>query len=135
MLGENDAAGADAAAGAENEHAIARLDGAVGDQHAVRGAVRDWQRGRRLETHAGRHGDELVGGDEAILRHPAVEHFPHQAFRLVERIDKDALAGGPASHARPDLGDLTRHVEAEHDRQRHLDSRHAAHREDVVIVE
>src|SRR5262249_29683234 len=30
MLGENDAAGTDAAARAENEHAIARFDGAVG---------------------------------------------------------------------------------------------------------
>src|SRR5712691_12937779 len=35
MLGENDRAGADAAAGAENEHAIALLHRVVGDQHAV----------------------------------------------------------------------------------------------------
>src|SRR5262249_60033078 len=32
VLGEDDTAGADAAAGAENEHALARLDGGVGDQ-------------------------------------------------------------------------------------------------------
>ena len=135
MLGQNDAAGTNAATGAENEHAIARLDGAVGDEHAVRGSVGDRQRGRRLETHAGRHGDELVGGDAAIFRHAAVEHLAHEAFRLVERVDEHAVAHVPAADAISDLGDLARHVETDHDRQRHFDAWHAAHREYVVIVE
>ena len=38
-LGENDAAGADAAARSEDEHALALLHGLVGDQHPVRGAI------------------------------------------------------------------------------------------------
>ena len=107
----------------------------VGDQHAVRGAVGDRQRGGVLEAHGGRHGDELVGGDQAIFRHAAVEHFAHQAFLLVDRIDQHAVAGLPAGHAGADLGDLARHVEADDDRQRHLDARHAAHGEHVVVIE
>src|SRR5262249_25142014 len=45
------------------------------------------------------------------------------------------LADLPAGNAGSDLGDLARHVEADHYRQRHLDARHAAHREHVVVVE
>jgi hypothetical protein len=101
----------------------------------MRGAVGDRQRGSLLEADARGHGDELVGRDQAIFRHAAVEHLAHQAFGLVERVDQDTLADLPAGDAGSDLGDLARHVEADHHRQRHLDARHAAHREHVVIVE
>src|SRR6516162_3425275 len=49
MLGENDASGAHPTACAEDQHAVAALDRVVGDQHAVRGAIGDRQRGRFLE--------------------------------------------------------------------------------------
>ncbi len=116
-------------------HAVALLDGLVGDQHAVRGAVGDRQRSRVLEAHAVRHRDKLVGGDQAVFRHAAVEHLAHQAFLLVERIDQHAVAGLPLRHARADLGDLAGHVEADDHRQRHLDAGHAFDGEHVVVVE
>ena len=135
-LGEDDAAGADAAGRAEDEHLVALLDRLVRDDHAVRGAVGDRQRRRLLEaSRLSGMRDELVGRDEAVFRHAAVEHLAHQALLLVERIDEHAVAGLPAGHARADLGDLARHVEADDDRQRHLDAGHAPHGEDVVIVE
>jgi hypothetical protein len=69
------------------------------------------------------------------LRHAAVQHLAHQAFLLVERVDQHAVADRPAGDTGTDLGDLARHVEADHHRQRHLDPGHAAHREHVVVVE
>jgi len=47
----------------------------------------------------------------------------------------DAVTDFPAGNAASDLGDLPRHVEADHDGERHLDPGHAVHREHVVIVE
>ena len=134
-LRQQHAAGADAARGAQHQHFVAGFHGAVRDQHAVRGAVGDRQRRGIFEADAGRHRHQLVGGDAAIFRHAAVEHLAHQAFLLVDRVDQHAVAGFPASHAGADLGDLARHVEPDDHRQRHLDARHAAHGEDVVIVE
>src|SRR5437867_3409376 len=133
--GEDHAACPDAAGGAEHDHALALLDGLVRDQHAVRGAVGDRQRRRLLEAHARRHRDELIGSDQAVFRHAAVEHLAHQAFLLVDRIAQHAVASLPTGNAGPDLGDLARHVEADDHRQRHLDAGHATHGEHVVIVE
>jgi hypothetical protein len=114
---------------------LAGFDGAMRDQHAVRGAVGDRQRRGVFEAHAVRHRHQLLGGDAAIFRHAAVEHFAHQAFLFVDRVDQHAVAGLPALDAGAHFGDLARHVEPDDHRQRHLDARHAAHGEHVVIVE
>ena len=135
MLGEDDAAGTDPAARPKDKHAVARLHRPMGDQHAMGGAIGDRQRSRVLEANARGHDDQLVGGDAAVLGHAAVEHLAHEPLPLVERIDQHAIADFPTAHAGPELRDFPRHVEADHHRQRHLDARHAAHGEHVVIVE
>jgi len=65
-----------------------------GDRVLILGAS-----GGVLETDAVRHGDQLVGGDQAIFGHAAVEHLAHQALFLVERIDQHAVARLPAGDA------------------------------------
>ena len=82
QLAEFYATGPHPARRAQNDDLVAGLDRVVGDEHPVRGAVGDGQRGGLLEAHAAGHGDELVGGDEAIFLHAAVEHFAHQALFL-----------------------------------------------------
>src|SRR5262249_14676506 len=128
-------AGTNAAGGAEHDHALTLLDGLVGDQHAVRGAVGNRQRSGLLETHARGHGDELIGGNEAVFRHAAIEHLAHQALLLVDRIDQHAVAGLRGGTATPAPGHSARHIEADDHRQRHLDAGHAAHGEHIVVVE
>ena len=134
-LGQDHAAGADPAGGAQHQHAVALFHGLVGHQHAVRGAVGHRQGGGVGEGHAGRHADQLVGGHQAIFGHAAIEHLAHQAFCLVERVDQHAVALVPAGYAGAHFDDLARHVEADHHRQRHLDARHALDSEYIVIVE
>ena len=101
----------------------------------MRGAVGDRQRGRLLEADRARHGDELIGVNAAIFRHAAVEHFAHQAFLLAHGIDQHAVALFPLRDPAALLDDFPRHVEADDDRQRHLDPGHAAHCEHVMIIE
>ena len=105
------------------------------DQHAVGGAVSHRQRGCGDQVDARGHAHQLVGPDAAELRHAAVEHLALQLEVPGERIDDRRIAGLPAGHPRPDLVHHARHVEPEHDGQRHLDARHALHGEQVVMVE
>jgi hypothetical protein len=107
----------------------------MGDQHAMGRAIGHRKRCRVLEGDVRRHGDQLVGSHQTILRHTAVEHFAHQSLFLVERIDQHAIAGLPRRRAAADLGDFTSDVEPDHHRQRDLDARHAAHGEHVMVVE
>ncbi len=77
---------------AQHQHAVAALHRVVRDEHAVRGAIGDRQRRRIGKGNRTRHGEKLVGIDETIFRHAAVEHLAHQPLALVERIDEDAVA-------------------------------------------
>ena len=135
LFGEQHAAGAYAAACAQHQYLVAFFDGVVGDNHAVCRAVGHRQRRGLLERHVVRHGDQLIGGDQAFFGEAAVHHFAHQALFLVQRIDQHAVTFFPASDSRADFKNFTGDIEANNHRKRHLDARHAAHGEHVVIVE
>src|SRR5438093_4246115 len=134
-LGKDHATGSDAAARTEHEHFVAGFDRLVRDQHAMRCTVGHRQCGCLLVSHSVRHPDQLVFGDKAFLREPAVHHLAHQPPLPVEWIDQHPLPGLPAIDAGPGLEDLASHVQSDDDGERHLDAGHAANRHDVVVIQ
>src|SRR6185503_6557918 len=66
---------------------------------------------------------------------PAVHHLAHQPLLAVERVHQHAVAALPAVHAAADFNNLARDIEPDDHGHGHLDAGHAAHREDIVIVE
>jgi hypothetical protein len=57
-----------------------------------------------------------------MLCHVTVKHLGHQAFLLVQRIYEDAAADCPAGNSLANFDDLACHIEADDNRQRHLDA-------------
>ena len=106
----------------------------MGDHHAVRGAIGDGQRGRLLIADIGGHADQLAGGDQTFFGQTAVHHLAHQADLGVERIDQHAVADRPVVDAGADFQNFTGDIKTDDHRHRHFDTRHAAHREHIVIV-
>ncbi len=120
----------------KDQNLLAGLDLADGVHHANRGAIGDRQRGRLLKADAFRNLDELMRLGAAEFGEAAVLGLAHQAaFDAVDRIDQHAITDVPAGDAGAKFGDLTDHVEANDDRQRHLDAGHTAAGENVVIVD
>ena len=111
---------------------------AMGEQHAVRGAVGDRQRRGLGVAHPVRDGDQPGRVDQAVFRGAAQHHLAHQPLLRgdrIERVDQHVVADPPALHPRSDLRDLARDVEPDDHRHRHLDARHAVAGEHVVVVE
>src|SRR5262249_40665406 len=123
------------ATGPEDHNLITWLNSLVGDQHAMRCAIGNWEGCSLLERHRLRHRQQLLSGNAAILRHSTIEHFAHQPFLRINRIDEDTVPCLPAGHAGPRLDHFSSHIKPEDHRQRHFNTWHTAHREDVVIVE
>src|SRR6185295_1958198 len=135
-LGQEHAAGAHAAAGPEDEDALAGGDAALRHHHAMCGAVRHRQRGGVGERHAGGNADQLMGADATAFGEAAVDGFTHEpTAHAIDRGYEHAIADCPALDARAELGDLAGQVQAHDGRHGDLDAGHPAQREDVVIVE
>ena len=98
-------------------------------------AVGHWERRGLLEGHRSRHTQQLLGSNAAILRHATVEHFTHEPLLWIDGVDEHAITWSPTAHAWSKLDNFSSHIESDNHRQWHLNARHAAHREDVVIVE
>jgi hypothetical protein len=76
-----------------------------------------------------------VLGHQAFFGEPAVHHLAHQALRAVKRIDEHAVTRFPARHGWTDFKNFAGEIEPDDHRHGHLDPRHSAHREHIVIVE
>ena len=76
-------------------------------------------------------------GHGAVLGKTAMPHLTDQpaAADPVDRIDQDAVANRPVAHPRPERSDVAGEVDAHDAGHRHLDPRHAAAREDVMVVQ
>src|SRR5882672_4904683 len=107
---EDHAARAYPAAGSEDQDPISLLHGLVSDEHAMGRAVGDRERRCLLERHGVRHTQELLGGNTAILRHAAVEHFAHQPLLRMDGVDEDAVAWFPAAYAWSRLDNFPSHI-------------------------
>ena len=128
---------ADAAAGAEDQDLLAADQPAPGYEHAVRRAVGERQAGGILERYLLRHGDELGGGHRDELGPAAVGRFPDHSGALAipeHRVDQHPVTGLPGVRVGTDRHDFPGDVGPHDDRQRDPDPRHAAARENVVIV-
>ena len=64
-----------------------------------------------------------------------MQHFAHQAFFLVQRIDQYTVAFFPACYTRANFDNFAGDIQADNHRHRHFDAGHAAYGEHVVIVE
>ena len=136
LLGKLHAAHADAAAGTQDHHLVAGAHIALRHQHAMRRAIRDRQRRGIDEADVVGNPHQLMRARAAQLGETAMHGLAHQpAFHAVDRIDQHAIADRPALDTGTDRGDLAGDVEAHDQRHRHLDARHAATGEHVVVIQ
>ena len=104
--------------------------------YIMRIARGDGQAGRVLEAHLGGQPHEVVRR-HARTGEAAGAHLADEPARAdpVDRVDHHALADFPVADVGAERDDLAGEVEAHDRRHRHLDARHAAAREDVVVVQ
>src|SRR4029453_12127236 len=98
---EDDAARTHPATGPEDHDPVPLLNGLVGDQHAMGRAIGHWEGCGLLKGHCLRHTQQLLSSNAAILRHTAIEHFAHQPFLRMDRVDENTVPCLPPGHARP----------------------------------
>src|SRR5438552_3461028 len=136
-LRELDAAGADAAAGAEDQHLFSGPHLAARVHHADRRAVGGRQAGRLRVSDLVRHGQQPFRRDRDELAGAAAQRLAHHARRLPVRDDSDAVAHLPALAV--DLGtklyDLAGDIGAGDHRHRRAETRNAAEDHRIEAVE